>query len=30
LHTIGMTKTVAECSRPGFVIGTYKDPGAVE
>jgi len=30
LHNIGMTKTVAECSRPGFVIGTYKDPGAVE
>lgn len=30
LHTIGMQKTVETCSRPGFVIGTYKDPGAVE
>lgn len=29
LHEIGMEQTVKECSRPGFVIGTYKDPGAV-
>lgn len=30
LYSIGMEKTVATYSRPGFVIGTYKDPGAVE
>lgn len=29
LHTIGMNETVKQLSRPGFVIGTYKDPGAV-
>lgn len=30
LKTIGMAKTVATCSRPGFTIGTYKSPGEVE
>ena len=30
LYKIGMVETVKTCSRPGFVIGTYKDPGAVE
>lgn len=30
IKTIGMQKTVETCTRPGFVIGTYKDPGAVE
>lgn len=29
LHTIGMPETVKQCSRDGFTIGTYKDPGAV-
>lgn len=29
LCSIGMKETVKQCSRPGFVIGTYKDPGAV-
>ena len=30
LKTIGMTETVKNCSKPGFTIGKYKDPGAVE
>ena len=30
IYTIGIDETVKTCSRPGFVIGTYKDPGAVE
>ena len=30
LKTIGMTETVKSCSKPGFTIGKYKDPGAVE
>lgn len=30
LYNIGMEKTVATCSRPGFTIGTYKSPGEVE
>lgn len=29
IHSIGMAQTVAKHSKPGFVIGTYKDPGAV-
>lgn len=29
LHTIGMTETVKQCSRPGFTIGMYKSPGEV-
>ena len=30
LSTIGMEKTVATCSRPGFVIGKYQDPGSIQ
>jgi hypothetical protein len=30
IKTIGMTETVKNFSKPGFTIGKYKDPGAVE
>jgi hypothetical protein len=30
LQTIGMAETVKNFSKPGFTIGKYKDPGAVE
>lgn len=30
LQTIGMAETIKNCSNPGFTIGKYKDPGAVE
>jgi len=29
LHTIGMSETVKQLSRPGFTIGTYQSPGEV-